>query len=246
MLHQDGLNEQAVEYARAAFTLLEPDHESLSAVGRLYASILQELDDFTTSAIVQRVRSLSLLTDPNNGAELAQLQYTVSEEFLTRAIADLDAGEADSALDHIDRFERVRPAGIEIYEHSYPRLVKNGRQDAADALLERCADRMLTHLEKWPRDATSHNNLAWLFARCDQRLDDALEHAQRAVELSPEAPTFLDTLAETHFRLGHLDQALELAEKCTALDPRQTHYRKQLQRFRESHRAHAGTAQSTP
>ena len=236
MLHQDGLNEQAVEYARAAFSLLETDHESLSAVGRLYATILQELEDYTTSADVQRVRSLLLLTQPNDRAELAQLQYTVSEEFLARAIADLDAGKVESALDHIQRFERVRPAGIEIYEHSYPRLVKNGRQDAADALLERCAERMLTHLEKWPEDATSHNNLAWLFARCDVRLDEALSHAQRAVKLSPEASTFLDTLAEIHFRLGHIDEATELAEKCTALDPRQAHYKKQLQRFCEARR----------
>ena len=241
-LHEDGLNEEAKEYARAAFSLLDPNHETLPHVARLYANVLQEQEDYTTAANVQRVRSILLLTQPSFDSELAVLQYAVSEEFLARALADLDAGNVEAALDCIERFQRVRPSGIEICEHAYPRLVKHGRQDAADELLKRCAQRMLAHLQKWPEDAASHNNLAWMLARCNQRLDEALEHAEQAVKLTIDAPTYLDTLAETHFRLGHLEQALQLAEKCAALDPRHVHYRKQLQRFREARRAQLQTS----
>ena len=238
-LQETGLTEQARDYAYAAFIQQAPDSPQFLSTTRTYAQILQDMDDFSTSADVHRAGNLMLLSQFNPGYPLATLQHIVSEEFLARALSEIDAGDIPSALNRIERFEQLRPSGIEICEHAYPRLVKRGAQADADRLLERCSSRMLKHLEQWPQDAGSHNNLAWMYARCERHLDEALKHAQLAVELSEDAPTYIDTLAETHFRLGHLDEALRLAEKCTALDPRHDHYQQQLQRFREARRAHS-------
>lgn len=233
-LQESGQLAKARDYAYAAFAQQDFEDSPFLTTARTYAEILQELEEYDRCADVHRASNLMLLSEASFGYPLSALQHFVSEEFMARALADLEAGNVDSALDRIRRFELLRPSGIEICEHAYPRLVQRGRQDAADQLLQRCSDRMLKHLDQWPRDAGSHNNLAWMYARCNQRLDDALHHAQLAVELSENAPTYIDTLAETHFRLGHIDEAERLAEKCAALDPRHEHYQKQLHRFRQA------------
>jgi tetratricopeptide (TPR) repeat protein len=235
-LEEQGLLEQARQYGAAAFEMHQPESPQMLITARIYADILEELEDYQRSADVHRTANALLLVDSNPGYPMSLVHHFIAQEFLARAVADLERGNVDLALDRIARFERLRPSGIEICEHAYARLVKNQRQDAADALLERCSSRMLEHLERWPNDAGSHNNLAWMYARCDQRLEEALGHAQLAVKLSSGAPTYIDTLAETHFRLGHLDEAIELAEQCVKLDPRHHHYRKQLERFREARR----------
>lgn len=238
-LQEEGAIEQARDYAYAAFAQLDVDNPQLLPTGRTYADILQELEDYARSADVHRATNLMLLNQSGTGYQLSTLQHVVSEEFLARAVAELDMGNVEEALRAVERFEHLRPAGIEICEHTYRRLLKNGQQSAAEQLLERCSQRMLEHLVRWPKDAGSHNNLAWMFARCNVRLDEALEHAERAVALADSAPTYIDTLAETHYRLGHYDEALRFAEKCAALDPRHDHYRKQLHRFRQVDRTQA-------
>jgi tetratricopeptide (TPR) repeat protein len=235
-LQEQGLFEEARQYGAAAFEMLDSDNPQMLLTARIYGEILEELEDYERSANVHRTANALLLSDPNSGYSMSVIQHFVAQEFLARAVAELDRGEVDSALDRITRFERLRPAGVDICEHTYARLLKQGRKAAADELFERCSKRMLDHLDRWPDDAGSHNNLAWMYARCDQRLEEALGHAQLAVKLSSRAPTYIDTLAEAHFRLGHYDEAIELAEECVKLDPRHHHYRKQLERFREARR----------
>lgn len=231
-LFEEGKFEQSRDYAQAAFAVSDLRVSSLFGAKR-YATVLNELEDFKGSADANRVANTILLMEPNIGVPLAWIQHAISEEFLTRALADLKENNVEAALDRIARFERIRPAGIEICEHAYTRLVNCGRKDAADNLLERCRNRMLVHLEKWPNDAGAHNNYAWMLARCDQRLEESLSHAKLAVELSDGLPTYVDTLAEVQFRLGQVDLAIDLAQRCIALDPRHSHYRKQLVRFRD-------------
>ena len=63
------------------------------------------------------------------------------------------------------------------------------------------------------------------------RSDAALEHARRGVELTPNNPGHMDTLAEVYFRRGDRQAAIEAAKKCVELDPLNKFYRTQLQRF---------------
>jgi tetratricopeptide (TPR) repeat protein len=235
-LNEAGRHALASEYGQAAFAMYDPDSSQFIQSAREYSESLRELEDFSTCAKVHRAANLMLLQERNLGYPLVALQHFVADAFLTQAIAEVDAGHIDTAWDCIARFEKLRPAGIEICELTYPRLVRQGQQAAADQLLERCSQRMLGHLQKWPDDAGSHNNLAWMFARCNQRLDEARQHAEIAVKLSEGAPTYIDTLAEILFRQGEIDRAIELAEQCIRLDPRHFHYRKQLDLFRTARR----------
>ena len=77
----------------------------------------------------------------------------------------------------------------------------------------------LKAVEVKPDLAIAWNNLAWMGAEQGGKPDQSLEWAKRAVELAPESPDFLDTLAWVHRSRGELDsaaaamqQAIKLAE----------------------------------
>jgi tetratricopeptide (TPR) repeat protein len=75
------------------------------------------------------------------------------------------------------------------------------------------------------------NELAWLCARCRERLDEALELASRAVAISPANASHLDTAAEANFQVGRLDEAVRLEKMAVELEPTNAFMREQLARF---------------
>jgi rhomboid protease GluP len=92
-----------------------------------------------------------------------------------------------------------------------------------------------------PELAEAHNNLAWLFATCEDPAyrdpKGALDHAQTAVELTGwKQPEFIDTLAEAHFVNGDYQQAVDIQRKALALDPDNPELREHMARYRQAGR----------
>ncbi|MBL0715678.1 MAG: M48 family metalloprotease [Desulfosarcina sp.] len=95
-----------------------------------------------------------------------------------------------------------------------------------------------TALRLDPLNSQVLNNLAWLYATCeDNRVRNparALDLARRAVELEPTTPHVLDTLAESYFINGDIPAAILYEQKALdAADEPKAHYRQQLERFRQ-------------
>jgi uncharacterized Ntn-hydrolase superfamily protein len=65
-------------------------------------------------------------------------------------------------------------------------------------------------------------------------LDESLAAATLAVEIEPQNPEILDTLAEVHFRRGEVDQAIAAGERALARDPESTYLQEQLERFQST------------
>jgi membrane associated rhomboid family serine protease/tetratricopeptide (TPR) repeat protein len=90
-----------------------------------------------------------------------------------------------------------------------------------------------------PDLAEAHNNLAWLYATCDDpKYRDpkaALDHAQRAVILTQwKEGEFIDTLAEAYFANGDYQQAVETQKKALALEPHNTELQVHMVRYRKA------------
>jgi membrane associated rhomboid family serine protease/Flp pilus assembly protein TadD len=92
-----------------------------------------------------------------------------------------------------------------------------------------------------PNFAEAHNNLAWLYATCeDPKYRDpkaALGHAQRAVDLTDwRQPDFIDTLAEAHFANGNYQKAVDIQKKALALAPDNSELQEHMARYRKAAR----------
>ena len=92
-----------------------------------------------------------------------------------------------------------------------------------------------------PQDnrAVAHNNLAWLYATCDdQKYRDpkaALDHALTAVKLTNwKVSEFIDTLAEANYANGEYQQAVEIQKKALALEPQNTELQEHMERYRKA------------
>jgi tetratricopeptide (TPR) repeat protein len=62
-------------------------------------------------------------------------------------------------------------------------------------------------LTQAPEDANALNSLGYLLAERGDRLDEAVQLLQRAINLDPENPSFLDSLGWAYYQQGRLDQA---------------------------------------
>jgi membrane associated rhomboid family serine protease/Tfp pilus assembly protein PilF len=90
-----------------------------------------------------------------------------------------------------------------------------------------------------PDLAPAHNNLAWLYATCDdpkfRNGKAALEHAEIAVNLSQwREGEFIDTLAEAYFANGQYQQAVEIQKKALAVDPDNKELQEHMARYRKA------------
>ena len=81
-------------------------------------------------------------------------------------------------------------------------------------------------LKVQPSNAAAYNNLAWVASQQNQ--PGALAYAEKANELAPNQPPFMDTLATVLAAGGQLDKALALQKKVVAAAPANDGFRLDL------------------
>ena len=150
----------------------------------------------------------------------------------TRARGLIAAGQMDDAIPVIKLAQRICPGDGDFIERIVPELEKSGRPELADRLFKQTYDIMAESCQLFTYSARVRNDLAWMSARCNRRLDEALQLARQAVEFSPKTASYIDTLGEVHFRRGELAEAIGCAERCLEIEPGNTAFQKQLDRFR--------------
>ncbi len=106
--------------------------------------------------------------------------------------------------------------------------------DKVDTYFQRVYARQREKIAAEPDDPVHQNDLAWLLARSGRKLEEALSNAEAAVKAKPAEPGFMDTLAETKFRLGQIDEAIEIETKALQLLPDDTFMKEQLERYKKA------------
>ncbi|MBN3040299.1 MAG: CPBP family intramembrane metalloprotease [Candidatus Omnitrophica bacterium] len=85
-----------------------------------------------------------------------------------------------------------------------------------------------------PDNSIAYNDLAWIYAQNDKNLDQALELVDKALSFEEDNPAYLDTKAEVLFRLGRVNEAIDIERKLINSYPEDVFYKQQLERFIET------------
>ena len=195
------------------------------------ARIKARQGDFATAARMYEKDVVSLF---RTGAAFVDAKAYLSVPELARtykARALFAAGKIDEAMTEARAGLAVLPGNIELGLGFIPDLDKAGKKKEADELYAQIKTAFEGALKDHGSSADLRNSLAWTMVNCNRDLDDALKHAQKAVEVAPKTAGYIDTLAEVHFRKKDRAKALELMKQCAALEPGNPYYRKQLERF---------------
>lgn len=206
------------------------------AVSRASRNIANALGDTNQLKAADYWRNWMLfLLKTNSGfSEIRYYPSIFAQIDRTRAIGLLKAGEADKAVAAIQRAQRAAPFDTRLVLAVWEPLRKAGKEQFADELFDQVAESNRRVMKSFPKSALEPNNLAWMMALCDKDLKVALGLSQRAVELRPDSDAYLDTLAEVHFRLGNVKEAIRFCKKALEIDPDDKHHLEQLARFEGS------------
>lgn len=78
------------------------------------------------------------------------------------------------------------------------------------------------------------NTYAWLLASTGHDLEYALECSELACRLAPNNAAFIDTLARCNFRVGNIENAIQLQKQAIAAEPSMRELRRNLEAFQAS------------
>jgi Flp pilus assembly protein TadD len=159
--------------------------------------------------------------DPNDVAAYALMARTL-----------MLAGENSSALGILTEGVIENPKSVDLWIQIGALEVGSGRDSEAISVYQE-AIRLEHH------NGLARNNLAFLLVTTKNPiLRDpilALIHAQQALELEPENPAFLDTLAEVFNETGHHHRAVRTIKRAIDIAPHVSLYRRQLVRFQKAY-----------
>ncbi|MCP4943208.1 MAG: hypothetical protein GY924_14675 [Planctomycetaceae bacterium] len=148
-----------------------------------------------------------------------------------RLQAAVSAKDRDTAVESVQRILELDPLDISFSEEQLPLMRTAGMEQIADTVLDQIVDAGVDHAERFSHDAMTCNNVAWVAAKNQRRLNDALDLAMLAVRAEPESTTYRDTLAEILFLLGRKEEALQIEQACLLDDPGQWHLHEQIKKF---------------
>ncbi|HMB96461.1 MAG TPA: hypothetical protein VKK61_10520, partial [Tepidisphaeraceae bacterium] len=146
-------------------------------------------------------------------------------------IAMNQAHDPAAVKKHLDELMQLSPNDPEIVQNSYSLFKSAGRADDADKLFSNAYMQAHAELAQNPDDPVLMNQLAWLCARCDQKMPEAFDMASKAAAAEPDSAAILDTFAEVNFRMGHTDEAVKLETRALQIEPDDVFMNKQLKRF---------------
>jgi len=167
-------------------------------------------------------------------------------KYLRVAVAAQNKSEINRRLEQL---LELKPTDADAAIEVVPLLRQMNRPGDADLMFKWSFDSLKKDLEAHPDDPVTLNGIAWLCAKCDRNLPEALVWAEKAAALSGGDAAILDTQAEVNFHLGHFDEAVRLETIASGSHPDDEFMKGQLARFKTAQRGAAqkrGAAATRP
>ena len=206
---ENGERAEALQAVRAARLVFPQDYELL----RLEAEILTENGQVDEG--VGLLRALIVTKDTSNGSGGNPLvlyddfiNYLYISNLYSQAKRGKEAIEAaNQALALAKGEERRQIAKLTLATAQQ----MSGNFQAAEQILREI-------LKQMPDNPIALNNLGYFLLERDERINEALEMIQKAVDISPNNPSFLDSLGWAYFKLNKFDEAEKYLKSAARLD----------------------------
>ncbi len=118
----------------------------------------------------------------------------------------MQAGNLQEALEPLEKANRLAPEDVDIIAALANLYDQLKMWDKCDSLYQAA-------LEKFPDNALLLNNYSYSLSVRGEKLDMALEMAQRALEQEPDNGAYLDTIGWIYFQLGDYQKALQYIQE---------------------------------
>lgn len=142
--------------------------------------------------------------------ERSQSNTSLIRIFLTRGDILIDAGRLQDAIDNYNLGLEAIPGNIDLL---YARGLT--AEDLGDpAQLE---SDMREILKTEPDNSHALNALGYTMADHNDRLEEAFGYIQRALEITPDDPAYLDSFGWIHYRMGRYEEAIHYLRKALSI-----------------------------
>jgi tetratricopeptide (TPR) repeat protein len=135
------------------------------------------------------------------------------------AMHRLPEADADWRKDTLERIRAVAGKLLDVTRR-YEEIVESPATERMRGEVER-------HL------ASYYNQFAWLVANTQGDYQEALRASHRSLVLSPDNPSYLDTLGRCYYAVGDLKNAVKYQKRAVRLEPYTQTMRRQLKLFQE-------------
>lgn len=165
---------------------------------------------------------------------ISELTPDLSEEARYHVAAY--SAQIDGTITRLESFIREYPESRYI-QNAYYAIVKHYQQsgdiEKEVASFRQLADFIVTHKLK---DPNSLNSYSWRMAELERNLDDALVKVRLAENMVSQMDNqtkaqIMDTEAEVLWKMGRVDEAVTVINKCISLQPEDEYYIRQKNKF---------------
>ena len=192
-----------------------------------------ELRGRLDQTVAANERALAFM--PNELDDVMRGSFAANHHAIGEAYVQLD--NPNKALEHVHHAIEMAPDAPDFWSTLGDAYAKAGDDAKAQEAFAKCVDLYRDWIKRRPTASTPCNGLAWHYATHDEHLDEALELSKKSLELTPDTPEYLDTLAEIYHRMGDHDEAIEWIKKALDLDRKPKHslyYEQQLDKFEKA------------
>lgn len=186
---------QARDRAQEVIDLLQPEIARLDGSSQGgQAALLLDTQGFAYQQLKRQDEAIAAFRKAVERAPDDPVRHAILIQGLT------NANQFSDALTAADVAKQKFPGNTGILYQAGAALDRAGRRDEAEQ-----AFRDL--IARDPRDANALNYLGYMFAEHGTRLDEAVALIERALDVEPENPSFLDSLGWAYVQQGKLDLA---------------------------------------
>lgn len=145
--------------------------------------------------------------DPEN----KETRILLALVYANRGIRHTRDKKFDEALRNMEKATELYPESAQLYFYTGVIYEQTGKK-------VRAAENFRKAIEFDPTLAEAYNYLGYMFAEDGENLDEAVELVQKALQLDPGNPAYIDSLGWTYFKSGKISEAIKELERAVSSD----------------------------